>query len=291
MIADFGMRIMASSHLDAVAPLVFSLSDAAGAEPPPFFWQIIDHFAIDRRRIMLVRGPTKFARLDVVPQAERRFGGGPSRRHLEIMDAITSPASPAHRDLACAFVSRARWPMGRFAGESYFDQAFAAIGVAVFHPERVDLQTQFQFYRRARRLIFSEGSALHALQLLGHIDADIIVLARRPRSRMAAASLRPRARSLSYVQAARGVIYGLTASGRPQEPGGVSVLHESRFIAGLRALGVDLTPVWDWQRYNECRDAEIAAWTAYRLASQRHPGERTMIANRLKALSLQHLTP
>jgi len=291
MIADFGMRIMASSQLDMATPLVFSLWDTAGAEPPPFFWQIIDHFAIDRRRIMLVRRPTGFRRLDVVPQAERRFGGGPSRRHLEAMDAIASPAPPGDGDIACAFVSRARWPMGRFAGESYFDQAFAAAGMAVFHPEKVDLQTQLQFYRRARRLIFSEGSAVHALQLMGHIDAEIVVLARRPRSHMAAASLRPRARSVRYIQASRGVIYGLTASGRPQEPSGVSVLHESSFIAGLRSIGVDITPYWDWQRYNERRDVEIAAWTAHRLVSQKHPGERAMIANRLKALSLQHLTP
>jgi len=291
MIADFGMRIATSGRVDAVTPLVFSIWDTAGAEPPPFFWQIIDHFGIDRQRVTLVRKPTRFARLDVLPQAERRFGGGPSQRHLQIMDAITAPQSPPERDLACAFVSRARWPTGRFAGETYIDQAFAAAGVAVFHPETVDLQTQFRFYRRARRLIFSEGSALHALQLLGHIDAELVVLARRPWHRIAAASLRPRARSLRYIRAARGVIYGLSASGQPQLPSGVSVLHETRFIAGLRSLGIDVGAFWDRRRYAESRDAEIAAWTAYRLAAGNHPDDRATIANRLNALSLRHLIP
>lgn len=291
MIADFGMRIATSSRLDSATPLIFSIWATPGAEPPPFFWQIIGHLGVDRRRVMLVDRPTRFARLDVVAQAERRFGGGPSRRHLELMDRIAAPPAPPERDLDCVFVSRARWPMGRFAGEAYIDEVFAAAGVAVMHPETMDLAAQLQFYRRARRLIFSEGSALHALQLLGHVDAEIVVLARRPWSRIAAASLRPRARSLRYIRAAKGVIYGLTASGEPQLPGGVTVVHEGRLIAGLRALGIDIGRFWDSRRYDECRDAEIAAWTAYRLASQSHPGERAMIENRLSAFSLRHLIP
>jgi hypothetical protein len=291
MIADFGMRIAASSRLDATTPLVFSIWDDAGAEPPPFFWQIIDHFAVDRSRVRLVRSPSRFARLRVVPQAERRFGGGPSRRHLQAMDALTAAAAPAERDAGTVFVSRGRWPMGRFAGEAYLDRVLAAAGVMVFHPETTDLQTQLLLYRRARRLIFSEGSALHALQLLGHLDAEIIVLARRPSTRTAAAALRPRVPALRYLQAARGVVYGVTASGQPQEPAGISVLDEARLLAGLGALGLDIARLWEAQGYAECRDAEIVAWTSHRLASANHPGERDMIASRLAALSLPHLMP
>src|SRR5579863_9322328 len=117
MVADFGMRIAASSGLDAASPLVFSIWEE-GAEPPPFFWQLIDHFGVERSRVVLIRTPTRFARLRVVPQAERRFGGGPSRRHLRVMDALTAASAPPLRDAGTVFVSRGRWPMGRFAGES-----------------------------------------------------------------------------------------------------------------------------------------------------------------------------
>src|SRR5207244_11081817 len=130
-----------------------SIWDEEGAAPLPFFWQIIDHLGVDRRRVMLVRKPTRFGRLSVLPQAERRFGGGPSRRHLRLMDAITAPPSPPDRDLACVFVARARLPNGRFAGESYLDEVMTAAGVTVFHPEQVALSFQFQLYRSARRLI------------------------------------------------------------------------------------------------------------------------------------------
>jgi hypothetical protein len=295
MVADFGMRIAASSRLDATTPLVFSVADAAGtpgAQPaPPFFWQIIDHLGVDRRRIMLVSKPSRFARLIVVPQAERRFGGGPGRQHLQLMDALTPPAPAADRDIACAFVSRGLWPKGRFAGEAYLDQVFAAAGVTVFHPETVDLQTQLRLYRRARRLIFSEGSALHALQLLGHVDAEIAVLTRRPSNRVAAASLRPRVRSLRYLPAASGVIFGVTSAGLPQKPGGISVVDESALIAGLRSLGIDIGAIWDARAYADARDSEIGAWIAYRLATANHPHERPMIEQRLRALSLAYLMP
>lgn len=292
MIADFGMRILASSRLDATTPLVFSIWDAAGSEPPAFFWQIVDHFGVDRRRVMLVRRPTRFARLAVVPQAERRFGGGPSRQHLREMDALAAArAARPGRDVGTVFVSRGRWPMGRFAGESYLDRVLAAAGVTVLHPETVDLQVQLQLYRSARRLIFSEGSALHALQLLGHVDVGVAVLARRPAARTAAAALRPRVRSLRYIEATRGVVHGVTASGRPQEPAGISVLNEARLLAGLASVGVDVAPLWEPSRYAECRDAELAAWIAHRLATASHPGERAMVARRLSALSLRHLMP
>jgi len=291
MVADFGMRIAASSLLDQATPLVFSVWDQGDAEPPPFFWQIIDHLAIDRRRVLLVRNPMRFGRLAVLPQAERRFGGGPSRRHLQLMDAITAPPWPPDQDIETVFVSRSWRPRGRFAGESYLDEALAAAGVTVFQPESVDLYAQFRLYRRARRLIFSEGSALHALQLLGRLDAEIVILARRPWARMTAVSLRPRVRSVRSIRAARGFAYGLLPSGDRQHPAGISVLDERRCIAGLRVLGIDIARSWDPKIYTERRDGDIAAWIGHRLAFATHPRERRTIERHLRRLSLRHLTP
>jgi hypothetical protein len=287
MVADFGMRIVGSSRVDAATPLVFSLPPFRDFEPPPYFWDIVDHLGVDRRRVLLVRKPTRFDRLFVLPQAERPAGGAPSRRHLRLMDAITGSGTANDRDLGHVFISRGRLAEGRFAGESYIEEALAGAGVAVFHPETVDLHAQLRLYRRARTLIFSEGSALHALQLLGHLDADIIVLVRRPRRRMAAASLRPRARSLRYLEAVRGLVHGLSRSGRTIRRAGISVLDEPRFLAGLKRTGIDLAPFWDPMAYAERRDADIAAWIARRRAAGPYPGEQAMIEEQLRALCLQ----
>jgi hypothetical protein len=287
MVADFSMRIAGSSRIDAATPLVFSLPPFRDFAPPPYFWDIIDHLGVDRRRVLLVHKPTRFHRLSVLPQAERPVGGGPSRRHLRMMDAITGSDTVTDRDLGHVFVSRGRLAEGRFAGESYIEEALADAGVAVFHPEAVDLHAQLRLYRRARTLIFSEGSALHALQLLGRLDADIIVLVRRPRRRIAAASLRPRARSLHYLEAVRGLVHGLSRSGRTIRRAGMSVLDEPRFLAGLKRTGIDLAPFWDPMAYAERRDADIAAWVAQRRAAGPYPGEQAMIDEQLRALCLR----
>jgi hypothetical protein len=179
---------------------------------------------------------------------------------------------------------------GRFAGESYLDEALAAAGVTVFHPESADLHGQFRLYRRARCLIFSEGSALHVLQLLGHLDAEIIILARRPWARMTAVTLRPRVRRLRYVRAARGFICGLLPSGHRQEPAGISVVRREALhsrLAGARdryraVLGpeavVEIEFIGIWPSPTDGTVAITAAQLAYtRLAE---PGAELATAGR-----------
>ncbi len=286
MISDFGMRLAGSSQIDDETPLVFSLPPFRDVEPSPLFWGMLDHLGVDRRRVMLVRQPTRFDRLYVVPQAERPYGGGPHPRHLRLMDAITGASGPTDPDVDFVFVSRSRLADGRFAGESYIDEALTAAGVTVFHPETTDLVAQLRLYRRARVLIFSEGSALHALQLLGHIAADLIVLVRRPANRLAAASLRPRMRSLRYLPAARGLVHGMSPSGHPIRRAGISILDEAPFLAGLAAAGINLATRWHSIGYAERRDADIESWVAQRQSAGRHPGDKALVEQGLRALSL-----
>ncbi|HTT79623.1 MAG TPA: glycosyltransferase family 61 protein [Stellaceae bacterium] len=289
MIADYATRIAASGRLDPAMPLVFSLPPQPDAAPEPFFWRLLDHFGVDRRRVMLIRQPIRFARLAVCPQAERPHGGAPSRRYLQLLDELSAASPPSDPGHPAVFVSRSRLERGNFAGESYLDAVIEAAGLRVFHPQTVDLDAQLHLYRRAPRLVFSEGSALHALQLLGHVDAEIVVLTRRPGNRLAEASLRPRARSLRYLDATRGVVHGLNRLGEESQAKGISVIDERRLLAGLRRIGIDLAPFWDPGAYAARRDADIAAWVAGRLAAPAHPGERATVERSLAALSLRHL--
>lgn len=286
MVADFGMRIAASSQVEASTPLVFSLPPFRYPEPPPHFWQIIDHLRVDRRRVLLLRKPARFRRLYVLPQAERPFGGGPTPRHLDLIDAITGSDAPADRDLDYVFVSRAQLPEGRFAGETYLDEALTAAGVTVCHPEASDLASQLRLYRRARVLLFSEGSALHALQLLGRMQAEIVVLVRRPGRQLAAASLRPRVGRLRYLPAARALIHDLTRSGRPDTRAGLSLIDEDRCIAGLRAIGIDLAPFWDPAAHAERRDADLEIWRGRPRPAGAHPRDRELVEQQLRAAGL-----
>lgn len=283
MIADFAMRLPASGRFDPELPLVFSIWDRPGAQPPPAFWQMIDHLGIARERIRLVRKPTRFARLRALPQAERLAGGVPSRRHLDRMDALTGPAPEP--DLGIVYVSRARLAQGRIAGEGVLEAALATAGIQVFHPERATLAAQIALYRRARHLVFAEGSALHVLQLVGRLTAEVTVLARRPRTLMGSALLLRRTPRFRYVRAVRGLVHGLRPDGSPQEAAGISVLDGRRCLAGLVRAGIDLAPHWDAEAFARAAEADVAAWLAARGAG-RHPDEPARIARQLRALAL-----
>jgi hypothetical protein len=283
-IAAWGMRIAGSARIGGGLPLLFSAPPLRGIEPRPFFWDMLDHLRVDRRRVLLIRAPTRVDRLYVIPQAERLYGGGPHPRHLALLDEITADRT-IERDIDHLFVSRAAMPDGRFAGESHLEEALAAAGATVFRPETTDLHAQLRLYRRARVLIFSEGSALHALQLLGHLGSDLFVLVRRPGYRIAARTLRPRARSLRYIEP-KGLVHGVSRSGHPMRRGGITVLDEARLIAGLEAAGIDLAGHWNSTAYAERRDADIAAWVTGRAGPERHPDDRPTIERGLREMSL-----
>lgn len=287
MVADFGMRIAVSGCRDPALPLLFSMATTGRAEPPPFFWQLVEHLGVARDRVILVRRPLRIARLAVLPQAERRFGGGPSAQHLDFMEALAAPSAPPERDIPYVFVSRAMRRKGRFAGEAHLDEALAAAGVMVFHPEKVDLESQLRLYRRARCLIFSEGSAVYGLQLIGRIDADVVVLTRRPRGRIGFSSLRPRVRSLRYLRALRGLLYGLRASGSAEPDTGISILDERRCLDGFAELGIDLARYWDPAAFRERRDSDVAQWVERRMTRPANAREPAAIEARLRALSLR----
>jgi hypothetical protein len=284
MIADFGMRIAASAELDETTPLVFSLWDVPCAEPLSFFWDIIDCLKVDRKRIRIVLKPTRFGHLHVLPQSERRFGGGPGPKHLARMDALSGRAPDL--DMDAVFVSRAYLPKGRFAGEAYLDAAFAKAGVTVFHPETVSLPQQLETYRRARHLIFSEGSAVHSLQLLGRLSAKVTVLVRRSRNRIAASSLNPRVEHLRYLGVTKGLIHGLRPSGHAQHTNGISILNEDRLLGALTRVGINLRDVWSSGTYCDQRDTDVSAWVNQRLEAAAHPREARLIERQVRILGL-----
>jgi hypothetical protein len=283
-IAAWGMRIAGSGQIGDGLPLLFSLPPLRHIEPPPLFWDMLDHLQVDRRRALLIRAPTHIGRLYVIPQAERLYGGGPHRRHLALMDEITADPS-IECDIDHLFVSRAGMPDGRFAGEFYLEEALAAAGAVVFRPETTELHAQLRLYRRARVLVFSEGSALHALQLLGHLGADLVVLVRRPGVRFAARTLRPRTRSLRYIEP-RGLVHGVSRSGHPMRRGGITILDEARLIGGLNSAGIDIGALWNTKAYTERRDADIAAWVDGREGPERHPDDRALVERGLRRLGL-----
>jgi hypothetical protein len=261
-ITDFGGRLAYSSRFKPDVPLIFSALPG-GRTPPQFFFQMMAHFGVAAERIMIVSRPTLFDRLYVFRQAERQFGGPPDPRYLALLDEIvTVPRSS--NDGSRLFVSRAGLPKGRIAGEAYLETILAQVGFEVFRPELVSLEEQMMRYRKADHLLFSEGSAIHGLQLLGSIPARVTVICRRQGHRIAQPAIQARARSLDYIDCVDGLVYGARPSGGPQRSSGMSVLNVHGCVAAFAKAGIDVGHFWDREAYIARRDQDIVNWIEYR---------------------------
>ena len=71
---------------------------------------------------------------------------------------------------------------GRIMGESYLETYFKKIGINIVRPETLSIQKQVEIYASAKNLIFSEGSAVHGLQLLGRTMCDVFIIKRKNRT-------------------------------------------------------------------------------------------------------------
>lgn len=290
-IADFSMRIMPALYHCPDARLIFSSHPRNGfvffTRVPRFFAQILEWFEIPKPNVSLVSVPTIFDELLVLPQAEQPGGPGPSASHLDVMDAFISRKPPVLASRSTLFVSRAG-QAARFAGESFLENALSAAGVTVIRPELLTLPEQLRAYRSADTLLFSEGSALHSLQLLGRIKSSVVVITRRPKSRLGEKSIRPRASGLTYVDAVKGLIHGPRLSGEPAPELGLSVLDDVALLESLRQIGIDISPFWDGNAYRAQRDQDVHDWIASEKRSRRAtvPGSAAMIAASLEKCGL-----
>lgn len=79
------------------------------------------------------------------------------------------------------YISRSRLgpKRGALLGEERIEQALGAQGYEIFHPERHDIPTQIARYKAARKIVASEGSALHLFAFCGRQDQDVAVIPRR----------------------------------------------------------------------------------------------------------------
>lgn len=282
MINDFVSRVPRAIDEAAGMPLVFSLGPDVSLEPRAFFWEILGHLGADESDVLLIREPTRFETLRVFPQ-EERVGAGPKAAYLDRLDRIDRKHGTRRETIDTLFVSKALVYDGKLIGERYLDAVFAKAGAVVIHPETMTLPDQLDHYRRARTMVFSEGSALHGLQLLGRLDARVVVLVRRKGCTLARHALKPRARSLKYWNCITGLIHGCHAHGRPQLDRALVVFDTADLLRRLKGIGIDLAPHWDEAAYTEAKRADVLTFARYMKQADLHPQALAMIQDCLDA--------
>jgi hypothetical protein len=185
---------------------------------------ILDWFDIDVSKVRVVSKSVKCQTLVAFPQAEQRNQVGPNSKYIE---ALTEHQNKKLLNVEGGegekyFVSRAGMP-AHIAGESFLEDIFAAHGYKVIRPELLPLMQQLKIYAGAKELVFTEGSALHAMQLLGQVGANIYVINRRPNTKLGKHLFAPRTPSIEYIEADVSLLHGCRLSGDPAPETGLAV--------------------------------------------------------------------
>lgn len=295
-VADFSTRILHTRSAYPDAKLLFGVEAGRQSldlhETPALFRSILDWLCVETNDIEIITHPTLVHELLVAPQAEQLTNYGPAPAYLDLLDELTERQLKGKRKQGILFVSRAGMPV-RFAGEEYIEHLMAENGVRVIRPETMTLREQLAAYAASECLIFTQGSALHGLQLLGRSLHNLHVLPRYPGYQFAKNLLNVRAKSLKYFEVCRGVIYGLEPGGNPGKWYGISVFEEDAIIDYLRMINPTIANCWNQALYLEHRDKDVISWFNWLSLRSPPPGldSLAVIINNLREHGLEHLTP
>ena len=267
-IADFSTRLLPTLDQWPEATFAFAGGPRARIEEPMqaprFFREILGWYGIPLDRVRIITRPTLARSLLVAPQAEIQGIAEVAPRHLDMLDAISERHLGRQKHQGTVYVSRAGQTV-RFAGEGELEVALSRAGVTTIRPESFPLREQLETYASADRLLFAEGSALHALQLLGRGIGEVHVLRRRPASiyGMRLSFLEPRARQVVIHDHQPVLIHALRPSGRPLHAKGMTVLDEGRLLAGFDDLGIPLRRHWSSSRYRAACESDLRQWLGH----------------------------
>jgi hypothetical protein len=290
MVADFSTRIPVYARLKPLPLLLFASPPGARfsklEDTPEFFQQILQWYGVPPERVKIVNQPTLVRKLVCTGQQERLLQVGPSPAYLQILEGhARRNGLMGVEQRGVVYCSRAGMK-NKLAGEAHLERYLQSLGVEVFRPENFSLLEQLFVYATAETLIFSEGSAVHGLQLLGPSLGHVHVLRRRPRSRIAAAALRPRCRSLHYHDVGE-LVCGLNHLGQPATAHGVCCIRTERLMQALASAGLPQGP-WDAATFETVAEADVLAWLKDEQRSTRamHAGSMARIQ-----AHLSHLLP
>jgi hypothetical protein len=239
--------------------------DMTAETVPGYVLDVCAWLGLPRDRIRFVDARTRLLcrELRVVVQAEQLHQvGGPSD-YVSMLDAIARRNRLDPEPTALVYVGRGGITRryGHHGGERYLEDCLRRLGIRVFHPEQHPLREQLRVLAGAKHLIFAEGSALHARQLLGRVAGQrVTVLSRRPGLRVARAALQARGIEATYAEVMAGTLAMRNPTGSVQWSRAVALFDVDALHGALAAVGIDIAPVWRPASYRRELVADVADW-------------------------------
>lgn len=238
-VAEFGTRI--AVYLGSYQhnkKLLFGLRRNLRMDRPTgVIKDILSWYNIPETHVLLTSEPIKVQRLHWCHQQEQLADIPPDRGYVSILSRHANQKLSRIPDQRLnLYVSRASLKTGIIAGESYLEEFFRGLGFKIIYPEALPLAEQLQLYFSASNIVFSEGSAIHALQLLGRISARVFIIPRRPGRKLVRRILLSRASHVAYLESIDFFLPGLTMRGEIPDKG-ITLLNPRRLCTQLEEHG------------------------------------------------------
>jgi hypothetical protein len=144
-----------------------------------YVYEALSFFGLSDLEIVVVEEPSVVEELLIVEQGEQlRFP--PSDLYLTKLKTIMANRTIGLDKTEKIFISRAGLNRGKLAGEEYIEQLLTNNGYRSIRPEKLKWLDLLDLASNASEIVITEGGATHALSLLGEIQANMVILARRP---------------------------------------------------------------------------------------------------------------
>ena len=185
-LGEFGGRILLASLDQRPGRLLFLHQDGDQTFDNLNTWQQawIRHLNPGQKPLLIRGGGFRARELVVIPQ-QQRLGCPPTPHHLQALGKLKGSETLNE----VVVLSRSRYAAGRdqaglrgsVAGEAALDSWMQRQGARIIYPEALSLEEQLELLHDTQHLIVAEGSALHALELIGRQqNKTVTVIARRP---------------------------------------------------------------------------------------------------------------
>jgi len=184
-LAEFVHRIIPSRQLKNGLPNLFIAtvnSPKKFLDYPDYILEIYKFLGVNELNSTIVSTPTTVKSLTMTSQGSN-LGWGPSEEYLKMLGEYSIPKlneiyeGESRWDLV--YVSRSSYRLGSYLGESYVEKFLENQGYYIFKPENFSFSFQMDVYRKADKIIFTEGSACHGVELLGRNIGECTYINRR----------------------------------------------------------------------------------------------------------------
>ncbi|MGD1699533.1 glycosyltransferase 61 family protein [Dapis sp. BLCC M229] len=232
--------------------------------PPEWFIQILEVLDIPLAKCIWVTESCIFENL-LVPEPGSELTLGHKAWYSSYLEQLqqrilTLTSNLKKQDLKL-FLGRSHIPLnGSVAGEKYLENMLVNEGYISLKPEDYDFIDQLAYFISAKKIIFTEGSAIYSLELINYLDAEICCLPRRSDNKLFTPHLHNKCHN--YVVAGS-VEDTLRLGCYNKKDGGDAIsinIHPSKVIQSLREHNFATLKSWNENEFLACEREDIITY-------------------------------